>query len=346
MVQEEKSEAARPATAFASALLQFGFSSVGMMIGNKMAMDYLRDPDRGIGLPSTLVIVQVVGTLLILLHFRERIDTEKLNAKCAIAWLPIVTLFAGMLYTSAKTFQYAHVTFVIIVRNVGAIVTTVVEYAVRRKKVNFRIICAEISIVVGTVVYGKETAFLFKDFWLGTFWCLFNVLCQVLYGVLLKHRMESHEDIGGMSKYTMSLYNNLLCLPYLLIVAGGSGEHHFYAELLPQVTATGWGIVAGTCAIGFMISTSGFELQKLVSATTFLVINNMCKILNILIGVVFLGDQLAGFSSFVGCMVSISGGFWYSWETHQLNEQVKREAREAVAQAARRGIPVKGASEV
>eukprot|EP00756_Hemistasia_phaeocysticola_P031220 Hpha_TRINITY_DN16339_c3_g4::TRINITY_DN16339_c3_g4_i2::g.59008::m.59008/K15356/VRG4, GONST1; GDP-mannose transporter len=283
-------------------------------------MDYLRDADRGIGLPSTLVMVQVVGTLLILVYFNDRIDRDKLNAKCLRTWLPIVTLFAGMLYTSAKTFQYVHVTFVIIVRNVGAIITTIVEYVVRRKEVSTKVIVAELTIVFGTVLYGQESALHFKDFWSGMFWCLFNVVCQVLYGVLVKHSMDANKDVASMSKYTMSLFNNALCLPYLIVVAAASGEHAHFDLILPHVTATGWLVVMGTCAIGFMISTSGFGLQKLVSATTFLVINNMCKILNILLGVIFLGDKLPGVSSFVGCVISLAGGFWYSWETHQLNE--------------------------
>ena len=110
--------------AFMSALAQFCFSSVGMMIGNKMAMDYLRDPVTEKALPSTLVVIQVLGTLLLLFVFREKIDHDKLTKETAVSWAPIVTLFAGMVYTSAKTFQYVHVSFVIIVRNVGAIITT------------------------------------------------------------------------------------------------------------------------------------------------------------------------------------------------------------------------------
>ena len=109
---------------FASAVLQFCFSSVGMMVGNKMAMDFLRKSERGVGLPSTLVVIQVVGTLFLLFFAREHIDKEKVTKRNIQSWLPVFTLFAGMLYTSAKTFQYVNVSFVIIVRNVGAIFTT------------------------------------------------------------------------------------------------------------------------------------------------------------------------------------------------------------------------------
>ena len=172
-----------------------------------------------------------------------------------------------------------------------------------------------IHTVCGTVIYGEAGISLIQDFWRGMVWCLINVLCQTLYGVTLKYKMDNDEGIKDMSKYTMSLFNNALCLPYLIIVAVASGEPAHYQEILPEVPVHGWLTIAATCFIGFMISTSGFGLQKLVSATTFLVINNMTKILNILLGVAILGDTLAGGSSVLGCFVSLGGGFWYSWET-------------------------------
>eukprot|EP01064_Diplonema_japonicum_P023499 TRINITY_DN3393_c0_g2_i1.p1 TRINITY_DN3393_c0_g2~~TRINITY_DN3393_c0_g2_i1.p1 ORF type:complete len:354 (+),score=82.32 TRINITY_DN3393_c0_g2_i1:58-1119(+) len=327
MSSEEK-EVQSPAV-FMMAVAQFCFSSVGMMVGNKMAMDYLRDTETGHAVPSTLVVVQVLGTLALLAYFRQHIDKDKLNLESAKSWIPIFTLFAGMIYTSAKTFQYVHVSFVIIVRNVGAIVTTFVEYFVRNTTVNAQILIAEIVIVFGTVLYSQEGSRYFKDFWSGITWCMMNVVCQTFYGVTLKWKMDNDRSIKEMSKYTMSLFNNLLCLPYLVVVAGVSGEPWYYSEILPTVPMAGWFVILVTCIIGFMISTSGFGLQKLVSATTFLVINNMTKILNIILGIVFLNDNLPGAISVLGCFISLAGGFWYSYQTMQLNEQRRLERLEA-----------------
>eukprot|EP01060_Flectonema_neradi_P040892 TRINITY_DN9489_c0_g1_i4.p1 TRINITY_DN9489_c0_g1~~TRINITY_DN9489_c0_g1_i4.p1 ORF type:complete len:375 (+),score=56.38 TRINITY_DN9489_c0_g1_i4:43-1167(+) len=337
MTSEEK-EVQNPKV-FLGALGQFCFSSVGMMIGNKMGMEFLKDPETGAALPSTFVALQIVGTLLLLTQFQNKIEKDKLNLECARSWAPVFTLFAGMLYTSAKTFQYVHVSFVIIVRNVGAIITTFVEYLVRGTSVNAEIIFSEIIIVIGTVMYGYEGLKAFKDFWTGMQWCLLNVLCQTLYGVTLKYKMENDEDIKDMSKYTMSLFNNLLCLPYLIIVALAAGEPNHYGEILPKVPPHGWLLILVTCAIGFMISTSGFGLQKLVSATSFLVINNMTKILNIILGVVFLGDHLPSFFAFLGCFVSLGGGFWYSFEVMALNEKKKRERIDAERRDVEASIP-------
>lgn len=310
---------------FVTALFQFMFSSVGMMVGNKMAVDLLADPARGVKLPSTLVIIQIVGTILLIAAFWNHVDEDKLTLACVRAWLPIFTLFAGMLYTSAKTFVYAHVSFVIVMRNFGAIVTTVLEYFARGIRIDARVLASEIVIVGGTCMYGWVSRGQFRDFYKGLFWCIVNVCCQCCYGVVVKYQMDNNPDINGMSKYTMSLFNNLLCLPYLLGVAALSGEMGEYTAVFPVVTPRGWGVVAATCIIGFVISTSGFALQKLVSATTFLVVNNMTKILNILLGVIFLGDHLKGTHAIIGCIISLAGGFWYSMETMRL-AKVRKEA--------------------
>eukprot|EP01063_Lacrimia_lanifica_P001995 TRINITY_DN11036_c0_g1_i1.p1 TRINITY_DN11036_c0_g1~~TRINITY_DN11036_c0_g1_i1.p1 ORF type:complete len:362 (+),score=116.22 TRINITY_DN11036_c0_g1_i1:74-1159(+) len=309
------------------ALLQYGFSSVGMMLGNKLAMDFVKDEETGVALPSTLVIIQVLGTLVLLWFVREHIDQTKLKKECFISWLPIVTLFAGMLYTSAKTFQYVHVSFVIVMRNIGAIVSTVIEWKLRGTSIDLSTMLSELCIVCGTYMYGYGNHSYFKDFWAGSFWVSVNVLCQCLYGVILKMKMDQDPDIKSMSKYTMSLFNNAMCLPYLVVVAIVAGEPASYGSILPAIPMQGWATIGVTCAIGFMISTSGFGLQKLVSATTFIVVNNLTKILNIVLGIAFMGDKLPNPSSLVGCAVSVGGGAWYSYAMMKAAEAKKQQER-------------------
>ena len=90
-----------------------------------------------------------------------------------------------------------------------------------------------------------------------------------------------------------------------------------------SVTIGGWAWVTITCVLGFMISTSGFGLQKLVSATTFLVVNNVTKFLNILLGLLFLNDSI-GFHDGGGCVIAIGAGAWYSYAQMRLQEKSKR----------------------
>ena len=234
-----------------------------MMLGNKVALD---PTYGGLPLPCTLVLVQVGSTLLLLAVFCKAYIWH-INLATAMTWFPISLLFALMLYTSLRSLLYATVSTVLILRNVGAILTTLVEYYVRGVTVTRNVLLSEILIVVGALMYGYNTAnFTPKGF----FWVLLNVAAQVCYGVLLKFRMDAHPSIKEMSKYQMSLYNNTLGFPLFLIVWFLQGEASLLPAHLEKVTFLGVSIIAATCVIGFMISVAGFALQKLVSATSFL----------------------------------------------------------------------------
>jgi hypothetical protein len=181
-------------TEMLSALLLFGVSSIGMMLGNKLAVSALP-------LPCTLVLIQAIGTLGLLFGTRSKMDSFRKDI--AIQWLPIAMLFTLMLYTSLKSFVYATVSTVIIFRNIGVIFTTIVEFIVRGETVNIEIVAAELTIVAGAVIYGWSSV----DFtWVGLFWILFNVAGQVAYGVLVKSQMDRRPHFKEMTKFTMSFY--------------------------------------------------------------------------------------------------------------------------------------------
>jgi hypothetical protein len=300
--------------AFLIALLQFVVSSVGMMLGNKVAVSYL-------SLPCTLVIIQVVGTLVLLLFFKKHVQPMKFEI--AVEWLPVAFLFTLMIFTSMKTFIYVSVSTVIIFRNIGAIFTTIVEYFVRGVVVNFQVILSELLIVVGAVMYGWGSV---NFSWIGFAWIMVNVGGQVAYGVLIRSYMD-RPGFKEMSKYTMSMYNNFLALPMLLVVLFLQGEQLTLVAKLEAVDANGWACIAVTCALGFMISTTGFGLQKLVSATSFLVINNLAKFLNIGLGMMFLSDKIVGLLDGGGCLLALAAGFRYSQCMMQLND-AKKESGE------------------
>lgn len=298
-----------------SAIAQFCIASVSMMLGNKLAVNSLP-------LPCTVVIIQVVGTLGLLLFYRHQLQPITLTS--AKTWLPIAVLFTFMLFTSLKSFVYVNVSTVLIFRNIAAIFTTITEYFVRGVMVNTEIVLSELAIIGGALMYGWGSA---NFSWIGFFWILANVAGQVAYGVLVKHMMEVHPQIKEMNKYSMSLFNNALALPMLALVLFAQGEHLVLAERLEAVTVGGWAAILATCFFGFLISTSGFGLQKLVTATTFLVINNLTKFFNILLGMIFLQDIMAGMLDASGCVIALGAGAWYSYASNKLNASKNAEKK-------------------
>ena len=157
---------------------------------------------------------------------------------------------------------------------------------------------------------------------------MINVGCQVAYGVTMKKLTDIHSELQEMSKFTMSTYNNILALPMIVLVFFIQGEQESAAVRLMETTGWGWFIIAVTCFFGFLISTSGFGLQKLVSATTFLVINNLTKFGNIGLGMAFLNDTVASTNQLFGLIVAMLAGAWYSYESIRYAEYLKQQKQQ------------------
>lgn len=291
----------------ASVITQFAIASITMVAGNKATINLFP-------LPCTLVIIQAIGTIAILLA-AYRNSITPMTKELAREWLPISVLFTLMLYTSMKSFVYSGVSTILVLRNVGAIVTTVVEYFVRGTKANAATYASEVVIVVGAILYTGGAVDATPN---GLFWIFFNIICQVMYGVLLKHKMETVAMIKDLTNFSMSFYNNSLSIPMVFVVLLLQEEHHVAPEMIANAGNTTWALILLTCVFGFIISTSGFALQKLVSAATFLVINNLTKFVNILIGVYILHDRVVGWNGIGGCLLALGGGVWYSYEQMKL----------------------------
>jgi drug/metabolite transporter (DMT)-like permease len=290
------------------AMAYFSLSSIGMMLGNKMATNYLP-------LPSTLVIAQALFTVIPLALSSEVIPLQR---QLIIRWMPCAVLFAMMLFTSMQSFLFANVSTILVFRNIATIVSTVVEYFVRGKVANYRIVASEITIVLGCVIYGWTQLGL--KFW-GLFWVLLNVGAQVAYGNIVKLYLCNLKDPHGneLGKYSCAYYNNVLGLPFFFVTFALWGEYKAVVPSVMKIQTWGWCIILFTCVMGYFLATTGFGLQKLVSATSFLVINNMVKIGNILLGIIFLNDRFSGLMPALGCVISLGAGVWYSWEQNALN---------------------------
>ncbi|ORC84349.1 GDP-mannose transporter [Trypanosoma theileri] len=284
---------------YVRAIAIYSVSSMGMMLSNKLAVVALP-------LPCTLVLMQMVVTLVLLIPFRSQV--ERLKLQNVQKWIPAATLFASMLYTSMESFANANLSTVLTFRNLGPIFTTVAEYYVLGERVNDEIILSQFVIFLGAVIYGWANSTFTM---IGLFWMLLNLFAQGLYGILIKHMTTNVPEFSSATKYTLALYNNVIALPMVFVLFLHHNEMMFLNLVVPSVTSSGWFWIGVTCFCGFMISTSGFGLQKLVSAATFIEINNLTKFVNILIGVVFLHDRI-GFVDGSGCLIALAAGAWYA----------------------------------
>merc|ERR1739845_30595 len=110
-----------------------------------------------------------------------------------------------------------------------------------------------------------------------------------------------------MSTWTRVYYNNTLSLPMAVVSAVG-----FTTPPFMQVTwdAGAIGAVGLSCIVGIAISYAGFNLRKLISATSFTVVGVVCKLLTVLINDA-IWTQHSNATGHFGLLVCILAGFTY-----------------------------------
>lgn len=86
-----------------------------------------------------------------------------------------------------------------------------------------------------------------------------------------------------MTNWERSFYQNAMAVPLMIALALLSGDTKVAAASVADLRA--WPLVASSCLAGVGLSYFSFALCEAVSATTFTVIGNVCKVLSILMNV-------------------------------------------------------------
>merc|ERR1712146_442792 len=103
-----------------------------------------------------------------------------------------------------------------------------------------------------------------------------------------------------MSTWTRVYYNNLLSVP-MGIASLAAGKFEFLQ--------TEWSLAAivallSSCVVGIAISFAGFNLRKVISATSFTVVGVVCKLITVLINDVMWKEH-SGAVEHVGLLICI-----------------------------------------
>ena len=108
----------------------------------------------------------------------------------------------------------------------------------------------------------------------------------------------------------MSYYNNLISLPILFVLACVLGELTTLISQLDSIYTLRMFsifIIICSCVLGFSLSISAFALNKLISATSMMVANNVNKFCLILLSEIFVQPTLDKTASVSGMYVLLLG---------------------------------------
>lgn len=238
-------------------------------------------------------------------------------------WMLVVFLFMGLLLSSLMSLKYVSVVRLMrcdlvvhlgdllkvtltIIRNGTTLVVAAADSIYLKQRIHLITIWTLLGILFGSIVYGWSDVNFHP---VGYFWLTINVLSTSAYQVYVKKLTELK-----LSAFGMVYYNNLLSLPFFFVLAIATGEMAALreAQSFANLTTEGWAILVLSCLLGFCISFSGFTLNLIVTATTLMVINNVNKIVFIILSEFFYQATLTATSA-VGAVIVLACSAAYSY---------------------------------
>eukprot|EP00747_Dinoflagellata_sp_TGD_P163619 gnl/TRDRNA2_/TRDRNA2_182475_c0_seq1.p1 gnl/TRDRNA2_/TRDRNA2_182475_c0~~gnl/TRDRNA2_/TRDRNA2_182475_c0_seq1.p1 ORF type:complete len:478 (+),score=78.77 gnl/TRDRNA2_/TRDRNA2_182475_c0_seq1:59-1492(+) len=276
-------------------------SSFGMNVMNKLAASHF---------PSTclLVIIQMVFADFVMILEWKNMTYEKLSD--VIKWMIVPLFFAGMLSTSIWAFKETTMSTVLILRNVLPLFAFAVEKYLFNNPatVTASLILSMFVAFAGTVLYGFTNISVTK---FSAFIILANCVITVADRVLQRYFLAS-KDFTVSVPLCMAI-NNVVGVVPMFILAICLGEVPKWSETVLMASPRTWVWVVMSGLFGTCLGYLGLKCQKLVSATTFLMLQNFNKIALIVFGMMSMGDKMYGIPM-AGCLVSMLGTLWYGYE--------------------------------
>lgn len=268
--------------------------SASMLVANKAAVHLVHAP-------CLILFLQLLGTVVAVkgahvLGFIRSCDT--LTLPKIKAFFPVAIIFTLTIFTNMYSLRYANVETFMVFRFSTPLALSVADYIfLGRELPEFRSWMSLFALLAGGIGYTLTDSFF--DIRGYAFCCLWYCIF-VMDQVYLKHVVD---NVKMESNWGRVYYSNLLPCPLLTSMSLFSNEH---VALEDDVSFNAACVVLVSVVLGAAMSYFAWATRALVTATTFTVLGNVCKILTMVlnqtlwsnhadpVGVCFLAFSFAG----------------------------------------------------
>ena len=229
------------------------------------------------------------------------VQCEPLEPAKARAFALIVFGFIGTLFANVSALKHVPVDTIICFRASTPLVIAVIEYLhLGRELPSPRSWAALGGVFAGVAAYAATDVHFtpIGYFWLGVWYCF--AVAEMVW-------VKQVVDGIAMSTWSRSFYQNALAVVPMALITLLSGE---VATAVGGATPAGWAAIGASCVAGLGMSYFSFALRAAISATSFSVIGNICKVLTILVNAA-MWDQHAGAAGTVALLVCLGAGALY-----------------------------------
>jgi GDP-mannose transporter len=274
----------------------FSVCSVGMLLVNKCAF-------MGSSFNSGIILGQNIGTCVLALSICCLTPSFRFSPSISkfVTWAPQVLLFVGTIVSSAGALAIVNVPTFSVFRNSSSLLVAVFEYCILGKTVSSHQLIFLVFVVVGTVIYGwGDLQFSAR----GYVFSALHVLIASMSAVAVKKL-----NVVFSSSLEMSFYNNVGSLPLLFIFAA-----YEYQASASQIVIQNAECAVASIPAAFLISFSALISQKILSATSWMALNNFNKIPVLVLSQFIFSDSYSMFQVF-GLTTSVVASVGYSYSS-------------------------------
>lgn len=279
--------------------LSFGVCSWGMNITNKSLVESLHTPTL---VTAAQMFMTVIGTIILASHRFSGSRGEMLR------WSFVPFIFFGMLVSSFFTYRYLSLSLLMVIRNVTPLVTLPIECAImpadKRPIITPQMLLALCVILGSTFVYCEKITVSY----IGVGYALLNMVLAITDRVAQRRLLTT--ECQGLSTESCVLLNNLMGLvPTLLLAVTLHDFDDFDKSKWFASSTTMLLLLSGV--IGTGICYFALAVQREIAATSFMVLQNACRMAVVLVGVLVFGDPIGWPFQVLGLALSFAGALWY-----------------------------------
>lgn len=271
--------------------------SATLLISNKYAVHKL-------AAPSFVLFSQLAGTAIVVKAAQTLgyIKCDALEREKAIKFFPVALIFLSTIFLNIKSLQYANVETFMVFRFSTPLCIALADYLfLGRQLPSPRSWACLIALLLGSIGYAMtDSSFRVKGYMFCALWYVVFCLDQIY----LKHVTNT---VKMDSNWGRVYYSNLLAAaPLIFTFAANASE----LEALRNIDTSASFAVALSVVLGAAMSYFAWSARSLLSATSFTVVGNVCKLLTIAINVA-IWDKHASPFGILCLLFCLSAAYFY-----------------------------------
>jgi len=270
--------------------------SATLLIVNKYAI-------YKVAAPSFILFSQLMGTAIVVKAFAAtgQIECDPLETEKVKKFMPVALIFLATIFSNLKSLQYANVETFMVFRFSTPLVVSIADYLfLGRKLPGSRSWACLLALLVGAFGYAStDSSFHVKGYTFCAVWyCIF-----CMDQIYLKHITNT---VKMQSNWGRVFYSNFLAsLPLVFTFIRDAEE----IEALKNISSGAAFAVFVSVVLGVGMSYFAWMARSLLSAASFTVVGNVCKVLTIAINVSLWDKHASPFG--IVCLVFCLGAAYF-----------------------------------